>query len=206
MNFFAPWVRKPSLFLRVFAVTLFASAILVQSGCRGAGESAGKAREKAGPSDAARAGQQQQSEKTPAVQVLIDEARLSKPHAIVGGTVQNIGASRLENLSVELELKRRGDGGTETREVSVVPGNLSPGEEGKYTLKLLSEEWSGSRLLRVRGGSRGEELAFKTAPGARRPPEKLPQPPPVNRVVERPRPKPRGEEFINTPETAEPVP
>src|SRR5689334_20439561 len=70
--------------------------------------------------------------------VFVDEARLSKPYAIIGGTVENVGGAKLEALSVEIELRRREGGDTERRVVAVQPANLAPGEKGKYSLKVLS--------------------------------------------------------------------
>jgi hypothetical protein len=121
--------------------------------------------------------------------------------------VENISGANLEDLSVELELRRRDDGSVELREVPVLPSQLRPGEKGRYRLEVRSEEWSGSRLLRLRSGKRGKDVAFKSAPGARRPPERLP----VERVGDGTRgaparPRPNGEEFINTPDTATSVP
>ena len=141
----------------------------------------------------------------PDVEIFVDEAMLRKPHAVLGGTVKNVGKEKLENLSLEIELTRRADGSAERREVSVVPRELAPGESGKYSLKVLSDEWSGSRIIRLQSGPGLREVAFKTLPGARRPPEKNAS---VTRVVQdsRPRPASRGEEFINTPDTATSVP
>lgn len=141
----------------------------------------------------------------PGVEILVDEAMLRKPHAILGGTVKNVGTEKLENLSLEMELTRRSDGGAERREVTVEPRELAPGESGKYSLKVLSDEWSGSRIVRLRSAPGQREVAFKTLLGARRPPEKNPS---VTRVVQdsRPRTTSKGEEFINTPDTATSVP
>lgn len=145
------------------------------------------------------------SRPAPEVHVIVDEAMRKKPHAILGGSVENIGGERLEEVSVELEMRRREDGAVETRSVPVRPASLAPGEKGRYSLKVLSEEWSSSRLLRVRSASRGTEVAFKYSEGKRRPPEKLPD---GRQTAAQPAPRPRqaGEEFINTPETAISVP
>lgn len=139
------------------------------------------------------------------VEIYVDEALLKKPHAVLGGTVKNVGTERLENLSLEIELTKRSDGSAERREISVEPREIAPGGSGKYSLKVLSEEWSGSRLVRLRGAPGERELAFKTLPGARRPQEKIT---PVTRVIQesRPRTPSKGEEFINTPDTATSVP
>ena len=141
----------------------------------------------------------------PDVEIFVDEAMLRKPHAVLGGTVKNVGAERLENLSLEIELTRRSDGSTERREVPVEPREIVPGGSGKYSLKVLSDEWSGSRIIRLQTGPGLREVAFKTLPGARRPPEKNAS---VTRVIQdsRPRSTSKGEEFINTPDTATSVP
>src|SRR2546423_156275 len=67
----------------------------------------------------------------PEANIFIDDAMLSKPYAIIGGTVENVSGAKLENLSVEIELRRRDDGSTERREVAVEPGDLDPGKQGK---------------------------------------------------------------------------
>jgi hypothetical protein len=140
----------------------------------------------------------------PQAHVFVDEAMLARPYAIVGGAVQNVGKERLEKLSVEVELRRRADSGVETREVKVEPADLEPGQQGKFSLKILSEEWSGSRVVGLKGGARAEEVAFKTLPGAKRPPERT-----KNEVIIVNTPtkkKSGGGDFINTPDTPYSVP
>jgi hypothetical protein len=182
-----------NLCLRTFAF-LCAAALPFLAACQG-GETPRSERQKSRPA----------APPAPEAHILVDEAMLRRPHAILGGTVENIGGAPLENLSVELELRRRGDGAIEVRQVPVVPAALAPGQKGRYSLQVLSGEWSGSRLLRLRSGARETDVAFKSSPGARRPPERIP----VERIVSGkavPRPKPQGEEFINTPDTATSVP
>jgi hypothetical protein len=141
---------------------------------------------------------------TPEANIFVDEALLAKPYAIIGGAVENIGAQRLEDLSVEIELRRRADGNVERREVAVVPGDLEPGRQGKFSLKVLSEEWGGSRVVRLRSRSRQQEVAFKPQPGAKRPPERVK---PNVVIVKTPVPKKSGNsDFINTPDTPYKVP
>lgn len=140
----------------------------------------------------------------PEAHVFVDEARLAKPYAIIGGAVQNVGSEKLERLSVEIELKRRSDSSLEKREVSVEPGDLEPGQQGKFSLKVLSEDWSGSRVVRLKSGSRPQEVAFKSLPGAKRPPEKIKD---TVTIVKTPGQKKRdNSEFINTPDTPYSVP
>lgn len=140
----------------------------------------------------------------PEAHVFVDEAMLAKPYAVIGGAVQNVGKGRLERLSVEVELRRRADSGVETREVKVEPSDLEPGQQGKFSLKVLSEEWSGSRVVGLKSGARAEEVAFKSLPGAKRPPEKIKE----NVVIVKPPAKKRsgGDDFINTPDTPYSVP
>jgi hypothetical protein len=141
---------------------------------------------------------------TPEANIFVDEAMLAKPYAIIGGAVENIGAQRLEKLSVEIELRRREDGSVERREVSVEPADLEPGRQGKFSLKVLSEEWSGSRVVKLRSGSREpREVAFRPQPGAKRPPEKIK---PNVVIVKTPAQKKGNSDFINTPDTPYSVP
>ncbi|HEX8147280.1 MAG TPA: hypothetical protein VF591_08885 [Pyrinomonadaceae bacterium] len=140
----------------------------------------------------------------PQAHVFVDEAMLARPYAIIGGAVQNVGNGKLEKLSVEIELRRRADSGVETREIKVEPADLEPGQQGKFSLKVLSEEWSGSRVVGLRSGARAEEVAFKSLPGAKRPPEKIKD----NVIIVKTPAKKKsgGDEFINTPDNPYSVP
>lgn len=140
----------------------------------------------------------------PEAHIFIDEAMLAKPFAILGGAVENVGPEKLEELSIEIELRRRDDSGVETREIKVVPDQLEPGQKGKFSLKVLSEEWSGSRVVRLKSGTRTQEVAFKSLPGAKRPPEKFKD---NVTIVNTPAKKRAGsDDFINTPDTPYSVP
>jgi hypothetical protein len=185
--------RKPAL---VFSLT----PLLLLSGCQ----------RKPDPAISER-GSVQKPVQTPAqfvpapeANIFVDDAMLAKPYAVIGGTVQNVGNERLEKLSVAIELRRRTDGSVERREVAVEPGELEPGKQGRYKLKVLSDEWSGSRVVSLRSGVRTEEIAFKTMPGAKRPPEKLDG---KVVIVKTPAPKKsNGGDFINTPDNPFKVP
>ena len=141
------------------------------------------------------------------VLIYADEAMLRKPYAVIGGLVENVSGSRLEDVSLEMELERRSDGTKERRSVSISPKDLAPGERGAYSLKIRSEEWSDSRIVTLRSQKRQREIVFRTLPGARRPPERIPASP-VNKPVEAPRAKKKSgnEEFINTPDNPIAVP
>lgn len=142
------------------------------------------------------------------VTVHADDAMLRKPYAVIGGAVENTSGAKLEGVSVELELQKRADGSKERRSVAVNPNNLGPGERGTYSLKILSQEWSDSRVVSVKTGDGKGELAFRTVQGARRPPERLPDKVTVTETVQGPKQKKKsgGEEFINTPDDAVSVP
>jgi hypothetical protein len=135
----------------------------------------------------------------PEAQILEDEARLKGSQALITGTIRNISEKRLEALSLEMELKRRNNPqAVEQRKVNVEPADLAPGEEGRYTLSLPSSEWSGARVLHLNSERRSEAIAFRSAVGARRAPERTA--PGAPKVVVVPRPRPKGEEFLNTPD------
>jgi hypothetical protein len=177
--------RKPAL-------TLTLLPFLILSGCQKSPEAAQRKAVQATPTP----------KPEPQAHIFVDEAMLAKPYAIIGGAVQNVGKEKLEKLSVEVELRRRADSGVETREVKVEPADLEPGQQGKFSLKVLSEEWSGSRVVGLRRG--GEEIAFRSLPGAKRPPEKFKD---NVIIVKTPaKKKPGGDDFINTPDTPYSVP
>lgn len=141
---------------------------------------------------------------SPEANVFVDEAMLARPYAIIGGSVQNLGKDKLAELSVEVELRRRDNSGVERRELKVEPSDLEPGQQGKFSLKVLSQEWSGSRVVGLKSGARTEGIAFRSLPGAKRPPEKI-----KNDVVivNTPGKKKSGnDDFINTPDTPYSVP
>ena len=139
----------------------------------------------------------------PEVQIYEDEAMLRGSQAVLAGTVHNLSDSKLENLKLELELRRRGDEATETRMVEVKPKVLAPGEKGRYSVSV-SREWGRARVLRLSSDGRSDEIAYVSARGALRPPERIPDKKVVGEPV--PRPRPKGEEFLNTPETADKYP
>jgi hypothetical protein len=189
---------RPSITLVLIALTLFLLVSL--AGCRFADSSGTEQRASINAVNSVSS-----APTIPEVNVFVDEVMLAKPYAVIGGTVQNVSATRLEKLSVDIELRRREDNSLVKREVNIEPSDLAPGEKGKFSLKVISNEWSGSRILSLRSGARKDEVAFKSLPGAKRPPEKL-----AGKVVEvqtpRKRTKPNGEEFLNTPDTPVKVP
>lgn len=143
---------------------------------------------------------------TPEANILVDEPRLVKPYALIGGTVQNVGQQKLEKLSVLIDLRRRDDDTTVRREVLVGPTDLAPGEQGKFTLKVEPDEFRGSSIVGLRCGADGREVAFKSLPGAKRPLERIPEGKVVTVQVPRSKSKGGDDEFINTPDTPIKVP
>jgi hypothetical protein len=194
--------QNPFGISRQLLTTIPVLAVLLFSGCQ---------QKKAAPSaasgtktDTALQPPPQSTQTAPEANIYVDEAMLARPYAIIGGTVENVGAERLEKLSVEIELRRRGDGGVERREVAVEPVVLEKGKQGRFRLKVLSEEWSGSRVVNLRSHARAQEVAYKTLPGAKRPPEKIENKTIV--VLPPARKKPDSGDFINTPDTPYKVP
>jgi hypothetical protein len=124
-----------------------------------------------------------QPKKSPKAMVLVDEALLQGNKTIVGGTVKNISAERLGQVTVELELKRRKDGGAEKKLVSVEPSQLEPAQEGRYSLELKAQDYGSARLVGLRAGPDSSPLAYSSAPGQKRPPERLE---PKTIIVQRP--------------------
>ena len=133
----------------------------------------------------------------PVARIKENEARLKGSEAVISGTVSNISGEKLEDLILEVELRRRGSAGMELRQVKVTPPNLNPGEEGRYSFKIVSRDWASSTILRLQSQSRQTDLAFTSTVGEKRPAERLPQNP---KVVTMPRPKSGENGFINTPD------
>jgi hypothetical protein len=139
--------------------------------------------------------------KPPRALIIIDEALLKGGKTIIGGIVRNTSAEKLEELSVELELKRRSDGVTETRSVPLAPANLESQQEGRYVLELKVQDYSSVRLVALKAGPNFLPLPYATAQGQKRPPERLE---PKTIIVGRPSGK--GGEFINSPNNPARVP
>ena len=141
----------------------------------------------------------------PLLQVYQDDAMLKGGQATISGTVVNISTETIKDLTVELELRRRKNATTEIRSVPLNPSDLTPEQQGRYVLTVLTRDYSNTRLVRIKSSTRSTDIVFKTAPGAQRPPELPPQ---TNRTIIVPKPSPRKgeEEFINTPDNPARVP
>ncbi|HEX8175235.1 MAG TPA: hypothetical protein VF543_08955 [Pyrinomonadaceae bacterium] len=135
----------------------------------------------------------------PDIKIFEDQAMIKGAQVIIGGTVENISKATLSDLSLELELTRRVDGSTESRMLALTPKNLAPGEQGKYSLTVFSRDFKRARVVRVKSGASGNELAFTSLPGSQRP-AGPPQQSNKTIIVNRPTPRDGNGDFINTPD------
>jgi len=83
--------------------------------------------------------------KPPKALVMVDDALLQGSKTIIGGTVRNTSTEKLEGLSVEVELKRRKDGGVEKQLIVLNPSQLDPEQEGRYSLELKAQDYGSAR-------------------------------------------------------------
>ncbi len=136
----------------------------------------------------------------PRAHILVDEALLKGGETIIGGAVKNISSEKLTGLSVNLELKRRKDAAVEQKTLRVDPPDLEPGQEGRYTVRLASQQYSSVRLVGLVAGPGSEALVYTSSQGQKRPPERL-----EPKVVVVPRARGKGD-FLNTPDNPARVP
>lgn len=140
--------------------------------------------------------------KAPRVEVFVDEATVNGKTTLLGGTLHNISSEPLHNVAVELQLRKRANGGTEIRAVSPEATELPPDGKTRYRLELPVSDYISVTFLRVVGGDDRSQIPFKALPGAPRPPLD----PPASKTVVVSRPAAKGDEFINTPNTPGRVP
>jgi hypothetical protein len=141
---------------------------------------------------------------SPQAQIALDQAWAKDGQAFIGGTVRNISSATLNNLAVEIELRKRADGQLENRDVNVQPTALEPNTEGRFSLKVPAHDYVGLRLLRLHNETNAADIAFKSVPGAPRPLEGAPQTKTI--IVEGPAPRRHSsEEFLNTPDNPETI-
>ena len=141
--------------------------------------------------------------KAPKVEVFVDDAMVNGKTTTLGGTVHNISDQTLNNLAVQLQLRRRAGGGVDTKTVAAESAELMPGDQTRYSIDVLTEDYISSTFLRVVGGSDRAAINFKVSRGDIRPP--MDAPPSKTVVVDKARPS-RGGEFINTPNNPGRVP
>jgi len=140
--------------------------------------------------------------KAPKIEVFVDDSTVNGKKTLLGGTVHNISSESLQNVAVELQLRRRVGSGVETRAVSVDQRELPPDGKARYTLEIPVQDYISVTFLRVTAGDNRAEVGFKALPGTPRPPLEAP----ASKTIIVNRPAPRGEQFINTPNTPGRVP
>ena len=118
----------------------------------------------------------------------------------IGGIVKNTSQSELKGLAIALQLHWRKGDRAEEKLVAVEPGKLQPLEEGTYSLTLPASDYGSITLVGLRADPEAKLVAFTTAPGKVRAPERLE---PRTIIVKRPG---RDGEFINTPDNPTKVP
>lgn len=137
---------------------------------------------------------------SPKALIVVDEALLKGGTTTIGGTVKNTSSEPLGPLSVEVELKRRKDGGADVKLVALEPQRLEPQQESRYSLQLKAQDYSSARVTALRIGSNAT-VAFVTAQGQKRPLERL-----ESKTVVVGKPKSKGGDFLNTPDSPARVP
>jgi len=138
----------------------------------------------------------------PKALILVDEALVQGGKTIIGGTVKNTSAEKLEGLSVEIELKRRKDGVAEKQLLALQPDQLEPEQEGRYSLQLKPQDYGSARLVGLKAGPNLVSLPYATAQGQKRPTERLES---KTITVGKPSSSKRGE-FLNSPDKPARVP
>lgn len=136
----------------------------------------------------------------PKALVMVDDPLLQGNKTIIAGTVKNTSKEKLEGLTVELELKRRQGGASETQLVQLQPAQLEPEQEARYSLELKAQEYGSARLIGLKANQ--ASLAFTAAPGQKRPAERLES---KTVIVKKPSSGKPGE-FLNTPDNPARVP
>lgn len=140
--------------------------------------------------------------KPPLAVIMVDDALLQGNKTIIGGTVRNTSAAKLEALSVELELKHRKDGVAETQLVPLQPAQLEPQQEGRYSLELKLQDYASARLVALNAGPNGAPVPFTATQGQKRQPERL-----ETKTITVGKPSSsKGGEFLNTPDKPARVP
>ena len=141
--------------------------------------------------------------KAPKVEVLVDDAIVNGKTTTLGGTIHNISTDNLQNIAVELQLRRRVGAGVDTRVVVPEQADLAPDARTRYSLGVTTQDYISATFLRVIGGADRAAIPFKALPGTPRPPMEAPASKTI--VVDKTRPT-RGDKYINTPNNPGRVP
>lgn len=139
---------------------------------------------------------------SPKALILIDDSVVQGGKAVLGGSVKNTSTGKLADLSVELELKRRKDGTTERKLIALEPASLEPQQEGRYSVQLLAQNYLSARLVGLRTGTDAATVAYTTAQGQKRAPEKTES----KTITVDQRPRTKGDDFLNSPDNPARIP
>jgi hypothetical protein len=132
--------------------------------------------------------------------VVLDEPSIAKGMTTIGGVVKNISKQDLTGLSVVIELRRRKDGGLEESILPVTPSQLQPEQEGSYSVTFPAQNFASIRLARLTTDPQSTLIAYSSAQGKKRTPERLE---PKTIVVKR---GGKPGEFINSPDNPGRIP
>ena len=141
--------------------------------------------------------------KAPKVEVFVDDALVNGKTTTLGGTVHNISSENLQNIAVELQLRRRVGAGMDTRVVVPEQTDLAPDARAHYSVQVATDDYISATFSRVVGGADRAAVPFKALPGNPRPP--LDATPSKTIVVDKTR-SGKGDEYINTPNNPGRVP
>ena len=142
-----------------------------------------------------------QPKASPQAMILVDEALLQGSNTVLGGTVKNIGNDKLSSVFVELELKRRGGGTIEIKQVPLNPADLETAQEGRYSLQLKAQDYVAAKVVRLHAGSQAS-VPYTLAQGEKRQPERL-----ESKTLKIDKPLPgKKSEFLNSPDNPARVP
>jgi hypothetical protein len=132
--------------------------------------------------------------------VVLDEPSIAKGMTTIGGVVKNISKQDLTGLSVVIELRRRKDGGLEESILPVTPSQLQPEQEGSYSVMVPAQNFASIRLSGLKADPQSTLIAYSSAQGKKRTPERLD---PKTVVVKR---NGKPGEFINSPDNPGRIP
>lgn len=138
----------------------------------------------------------------PQALIMIDDALLQGSKTILGGTVRNTSDQKLGPLSVELELKRRKDGGIDKKQITLDPAELEPQQEGRYSIELKTQEYGSARVVALKTEGTSLPLPYATSQGRKRAPERLES----KTITVDKRPPGRRDEFLNSPDNPARIP
>ncbi|HEV8140547.1 MAG TPA: hypothetical protein VGP81_12300 [Pyrinomonadaceae bacterium] len=139
----------------------------------------------------------------PRVEVFVDDALVNGKTTTLGGTVHNISTENLQNIAVELQLRRRVGAGLDTKVVQLETPDLAPDARAHYSIQVATEDYISATFSHVVSGADRAAVPFKALPGNPRPPLDAPSSKTI--IVDKRNPG-KGDEFINTPNNPGRVP